>query len=74
MPPRPRKIRPRTDIPDWRDPEMPVIWPLYDSWTNRVAMVEVPPAEAQQMMIDLFHNDAGPSWRNDPSYHWSTRK
>lgn len=74
MPNRKRKIHRRMDIPDWRDPEMPVTWPLWDNWTNKVVIVEVPPHEAQAMAREMFRDNPGLNWRNDPSYNWGKRQ
>ena len=65
---RQRRVRPRTDIPDWRDPEMPVVR------TIKGVTTDIGQERVQRVCQHQMHNPMIPNWRNDPSYWWSKRK
>lgn len=69
-----RPVQKNDPKPDWRDPDMPVMWPLYDSWTGKAVMMEIQPWEAQALMQDAFRTNDGPNWRNDPTYNLAKRR
>ena len=72
MPNRRRKIRPRTDIPNWRDPEMPVLREYLMADGTKRTWVE--PNYERRYREHMMSTAAQPHHTSDPSYNWSTRK
>lgn len=58
-----RRPRPRTDVPDWRDPNMPVL-----AAHKTRGLVPVTPEFAQGMAAHKLARETGPDWRNDDTY------
>lgn len=56
-----RKPRPRSDIPDWRDPEMPLFIPHLHRYVSSDAM-----HKSAQMGMEK----GAPDYKRDPSYWW----
>lgn len=68
MPRRPRLKAPiRTDIPDWRDPQMP----LCRNYTmmNGSKLTEVSPEFEQRFRQHGMDISPMPNWRDDPTYY-----
>ncbi len=63
-----RRIERRTDIPDWRDPDMPVLTLVQDQWGHR-RMRSLTPQERSYFSQLSMNNNHVPSWRNDPTYY-----
>lgn len=63
-----RRIRPRTDIPDWRDPDMPVLTPVQDQWGHR-RMRSLTPKERSYFSQCSMNDPSVPSWHDDPTYN-----
>lgn len=55
-----RRPRPRTDIPDWRDPEMPVL-----GRSGR----EIDHNKLHQLAQDRVEYANDPDFRHDPTYN-----
>ncbi len=62
------RIERRTDIPDWRDPDMPVLTLVQDAWGNR-RMRSLTPQERSYFSRRSMNDPSVPDWRDDPTYH-----
>lgn len=64
-----RRIRPRTDIPDWRDPNMPVLrdYTMRDGSKKKIVDPDYEHRYREFMVSDP--NKRYPNWRNDPTYN-----
>lgn len=64
-----RRIRPRTDIPDWRDPDMPVIrdYTMRDGSKKTIVDQDYEHRYREFMVSDP--NGRYPNWCNDPTYN-----
>jgi hypothetical protein len=61
-----KRIRPRTDIPNWRDPQMPVLreYKMGDGSQRTV----IDPDYEQRYREMLISTSSEVGWRNDPLY------
>lgn len=69
MPRRRRRIRPRTDIPDWRDPAMPVLrdYEMADG-SKRKVVDEDYERRYREHLMSLPPEQNRPLRKDDPTY------
>lgn len=69
-----KRIRPRTDIPDWRDPNMPVCR-HYTFGNGMVKTIVDPDFETSYRMHQMIVMDRQLlSWKDDPTYFGRKRR
>lgn len=69
MPRRRRPVQPRTDIPDWRDENMPVYQVQRNMWGDQRVTYEKPEVAQRQSKTNILISKR-PNWSKDPSYSW----
>jgi len=58
--------------PDWRDPNMKVVWRVYDENKN-VVVTYVDKSHREERSRKQVNDPFLPSWNHDPSYFWNKK-